>query len=172
MRKSILFLTSLFVLIMSIILMNSCKDKINSKEYLKKVLSNLEQIKSATYFSRQEQYSPGDTAPSAIYYKYIKTYSNPADTFVGASFIILLQEDTTKMDYLYAGKMRARVNWEEKFMEIDSFKHNPWPFRPVNAPFFTKAQYLIKYALETKDSTSLKSNDFGDSIHYSLTIYH
>jgi len=33
--------------------------------------------------------------------------------------------------------MKARVNREKKYFEIDSFKNDTLPFRPVSSPFFT-----------------------------------
>ena len=162
---------TLLISLIIFILINACSSRKNHNYYLEKVLNNLDQIKSATYFSTMASYAPGDTSPLLNFQRYFKEYSNPPDTFVGSSFVMLLKDDTTKMDFCYDGNMRARVNWDEKYMEIDSFQNNPLPFRPINAPFFTRTKRLIKYALETEDSIAINYKDFGDSIQYSFFIY-
>jgi thiol-disulfide isomerase/thioredoxin len=140
-------------------------------DYLKKVLNNLEEIKSAVYYKKVGGYPPGDTAPSRFYKRYVKEYNNPTDTTIGSSFINFPKSDTNKMSFCYDGKMRARVNWEEKYMEIDSFRNNPLPFRPLNPPFFNYTASILRYALNTKDSITTDLLDLGDSVLYRLTIY-
>lgn len=166
MRKSILFLTSLFVLIVS-----SCKDEINSKEYLQKVLNNLERIESATYYLKSEGWAPGDTSAYSINYTYIKEYNNPSDSTIGASYVQLLQEDTSRLLFCYNGIMRAVVYEENKTIVIDSFKIRKLPFRPLNAPFFNYAKNILQYALETNDSISIKTEERNDTLHMTLTIF-
>ena len=55
--KAVLF----FLLLLPVYVVNGQDDK---REYLKKVLDNLEQIKSATYKVESEVWNPGDTIPS------------------------------------------------------------------------------------------------------------
>ena len=57
--KAVLF----FLLLLPVYVVNGQDDK---REYLKKVLDNLEQIKSATYKVESEVWNPGDTIPSSI----------------------------------------------------------------------------------------------------------
>ena len=57
--KAVLF----FLLLLPVYVVNGQDDK---REYLKKVLNNLEQIKSATYKVEGEVWNPGDTIPSSI----------------------------------------------------------------------------------------------------------
>ena len=57
--KAVLF----FLLLLPVYVVNGQDDK---REYLKKVLDNLEQIKSATYKVEGEVWNPGDTIPSSI----------------------------------------------------------------------------------------------------------
>ena len=156
---------------MSFILTHSCKVDNNKKNYLKKVLENLKQIESATYLSIRSGYAPFDTVAYAVSENYFKEYNNPSDTFVRASYVILNRNDTAKMDYCYDGTMRARVHWDEKTMEIDSFQNNSLPFRVVNAPFLEMSKRLLEYTLETEDSMTIDTKDFGDSIQYSFTVY-
>jgi thiol-disulfide isomerase/thioredoxin len=159
-------------LIISFFLIGRCNPiEYEERDYLDKVLYNLEDIKSATYFEKGGGYPPGDSVPSRIYQSYVKEYKNPADTTIGSSYIKFPKSDTTKMRFCYDGKMRARVNWDGKYMEIDSFRNNPLPFRPLNPPFFNYTASIIKYALETKDSITTDINDLGDSVLFRLQIY-
>src|SRR5687767_9450152 len=109
-------------------------------EYLKKVLNQLEQVRSASYFTTSEAWAPGDTSASGIFHHYFKEYKNSADTSIGASFVKLLRNDTTKMTFCYDGSMRAIVYEEGKYVMVDSFKFNPTPFRPLSPPFFNYTQ--------------------------------
>ncbi len=163
--------TTILTLLLALLLLQACKTDYTDRVYLEKVLSNLEQIESATYFSIRSGFAPYDTTAYSVHQNYIKEYRNPTDTFVGASYVILNRNDTTKMDYCYDGDMRARVHWDEKTMEINHFKNNTLPFRVVNGPFFKRAIRLLQYTLETKDSITIDTKDFGDSIQYSITVY-
>lgn len=158
-----------FVLIVILVLVNACSK--NKKDYLEKVLNSLDQIESATYYTTSEAWAPGDTSAFGIYYHYIKEYNNPFDSTIGASFVKLLQEDTTKMTFCYDGYMRAIVYEDEKIMVIDNFEVRPLPFRPLNPPFFNYTKSIIKYILETGDSISIELEEFGDSLHLSLIIF-
>ena len=162
---------SILVLMLSLILMLGCKVDNHKNDYLRKVLNNLDQIKSATYFAFNYSYAPGDTSALANYNGYVKEYNNPTDTFIGAAYAHFPLEDTTKMDFFYDGKIKSYLNWTEKTIRIDSFKARPLPFRPVGPPFFNYIRSIIKYTLETKDSIKTDLKDYGDSIQFSLFIY-
>jgi len=148
-----------------------CKPNISENDYLRKVSENLDQIKSASYFSVGVASAPGDTAkftePRELYYK---IFINPSDTLVGSSSATFSAEDTTKMTDFYDGNVRGKVNWDEQFVKIDSFKNHPYPFRLVHYPFYTKINEIIKYTLTTTDSIQTDFKDYGDSIHFSLRI--
>ncbi len=159
-----------FVFIVSLLTI-ACSHKEKDNDYLHTVYKNLDKIRSATYFSTLTSSYPGDTSKYFTFHEYVKEYPNPRDTFVGASFIVFNSNDTAKMIFCYDGNMRARVNWEEKYMEIDSFKNNPHPFRPVGAPFFTRIKRLLKYVFETNDSLSITPTFYTDSVKYSFIIY-
>jgi thiol-disulfide isomerase/thioredoxin len=162
---SVLFLGVLFLE------MNCSYDDPSKHDYLQKVLNNLNTIKSATYYTTTESWAPGDTAASGIYNHYVKEFDNPGDTTIGASFVQLLQEDTTHLTFCYDGKMRAVVYEDEKTIAIDSFKVRSLPFRPLTPPFFNYVKSIINYVLETKDSISCDVKDLKDSYLFSLTIF-
>ena len=143
----------------------------SKKQYLQKVLDNLNKVESATYYTATESWAPGDTAASGIFYNYVKEFNNPADTTIGASFIKFLQEDTAHMTFCYDGKMRAVVYDDEKTVAIDSFNTRILPFRPVAPPFFNYAGSIIKYALMTNDSLTLEMVDLKDSYYFSMVIF-
>ena len=155
----------------ALMIVQSCKQNISKDDYLSKVLANLDQIKSATYFSSISGSAPGDTTKFVTYEYYRKEYCNPADTFLGSSFFWLLPEDTTKMYYFYNGLAQAYIDKDRKTIAIDSFQTNRLPFRPIGPPFFNYTKNIIRYALETKDSISTRFNDLGDSVHFSLAVY-
>ena len=143
----------------------------SKNDYLKKVLNKLKKVESATYNSRREGWAPADTAASGIMNYYTKEYNNPLDSTIGASYVSLLQQDTTQMTFCYDGKMRAIVYEEDKKIVIDSFNVRKLPFRPLTPPFFNYTKSIIKYALETKDSISIKMEEKEDVVYLCLTIF-
>ena len=164
-RKNLIIL-----FILSGLIFGCSKDK-DPTSYLEEVLNKLEQINSATYYTKGEGFAPGDTSAYITIFSYVKEYSNPADTFVGASFLKLKQEDTTSLESCWDGNMQAIVYHDKKGILIDSFKNDPRPFRVVKAPFFTLTKRLIEYSLETEDSITIDFKEFGDSIQFSFCIY-
>lgn len=59
----------------------------NNNDYLRKVLSNLENIKTATYRSLTESWEPGDTTTNISGFTFVEEYDNPADSTIGASWV-------------------------------------------------------------------------------------
>ena len=171
MNKTSLITSCFLLAAVSFILLNCSNVNNNKKDYLQKVLNNLNRIKSATYYETTEAWAPGDTAASGVFNHYIKEFDNPSDTTIGASYVRLLQEDTTQMTFCYDGKMRAVVYEEDKMIGIDSFLVRTLPFRPLTPPFFNYTKSIIKYALETKDSILTEFEDFGDTLFFRLTIF-
>jgi thiol-disulfide isomerase/thioredoxin len=143
----------------------------SKNDYLKNVLNNLEKVESATYNNTGEGWAPYDTIASGIMNYFTKEYNNPLDSTIGASYVSLLQQDTTQMTFCYDGKMRAIVYKEDREIVIDSFKVKRFPFRPFSPPFFNYTKSIIKYALETKDSISIKMEEKKDVIYFCLTIF-
>jgi len=154
-----------------LIILNACSKPRDNKAYLRTVLNNLDKVESATYFSTREGWAPGDTAAASKEDYYRKEYNNPLDSTIGASFVSLLQSDTTQTTYCYDGKMRAVVFDEEKKIVIDSFNVRKLPFRPLAAPFFNYTKSIIKYALETKDSISINIEEKKNIVYLCLTIH-
>lgn len=157
----------LFLLLFAIV---CCKDNKSSNDYLRKVLSNLEKIESASYYINMESWLPGDTVPYAIYNRFYKEYNNPADSTIGACFVWLNANDTTLVESVYDGNIRAYVDNDKKEIVINDFEFNQSPYRPVSPPFFSYVKSIIRYILETKDSITLVSQDLGDSYYFNLTI--
>ena len=156
---------------LSILLLHGCRAELDKTEYLKKVLNNLEQIRSAEYFSAMTGNPPGDTITFNTYYHYKKEFVNPADTFIGSAYIWLNNDDTSKMYLCYDGNASIYVYDKSKIVTVDSFKMSTnLPFRPVGEPFFHQSGSLIKYALDTDDSVTTDLTDFGDSVRLSLFI--
>ena len=148
-----------------------CNPTNNQYDYLKDMSENLDQIKSASYFLTVTSSAPGDTARfTDPYEKYYKFFINPSDTLVGSSSATFSAKDTTKMTDFYNGKVRGKVNWDQQYVKIDSFKHHPFPFRLVHYPFYTRINEIVKYSLTTTDSIQTDFKDYGDSILFSLRI--
>jgi len=163
MKKTTLFL---ILMLSSTIIFGQSKN-----EYLKKVLNKLEKVESATYNTIEEGWAPADTAASIIMNHFVKEYNNPQDSTIGASYVDLLQKDTTQMASCYDGKMKAFVFEEKKEIEIDSFKVIRFPFRPLTPPFFNRTKNIFRYALETKDSILIKIEEQKESVYCCFTIF-
>ena len=159
------------ILSLAILTLSSCVEDYTSKDYLKKVLTNLENIESASYWNKAESWNPGDTAASYIINRYIESYKNPLDTTIGSSWAIFENEQKTHLESAYDGKMITLIYDEDKEMIIDSFKVRKLPFRPVSPPFFNYTENIIRYIIENNDSTSLEQKDLGEEIYVKLTIY-
>ena len=147
----------------------SCKSKFDEKKYLTKILNNLEQIKSISYFHTMVWNEPGDTVPSPFrrpYEYYNKEFANPADTATGVSIGEFEITDTTRLYRSYDKNVYISLRDYDKTISIDSSL-----FRlPIKA-FFNSAQNIIKYALTTNDSILKEVHDFGDSLLFRLTVY-
>lgn len=140
------------------------------KEYLKKVLTNLEKIESATYYVTTESWQPGDSTALSSSQRFIKEYTNPMDSTIGASYISLDANDTTKLDFCYDGNIRVLPNHDNKKLVFDDFTFRPLPFRLVSPPFFNNAKNIIKYALTTTDHATTELKDEGDNYYFKLVI--
>jgi thiol-disulfide isomerase/thioredoxin len=156
---------------LSLLIFQGCKDNTGKNDVLRKVLANIDQIRSAEYFSTISGSAPEDTAKFNTYNWYKKEWFNPADRFIGSTFAWFPPMDTTKIYFYYDGLAQGYIDDDIKTIEIDSFKTNPLPFRPIGPPFFNYIKSIIKYALETNDSISTVIQNHGDSLLFSLTIY-
>jgi thiol-disulfide isomerase/thioredoxin len=171
MKKTYLLILFVIVLLVSSWLAKNYLLETNGTDYLEEVYHNLDQIKSATYYSTITPFAPGDTIPAFTSIRYYKEYINPADTFQGASFVWFENGDKTIPNFCYDGNMKATTVLDEKTIVIDSLKSKKSSLRYINGPFFTKIKTLLQYVFETNDSLLVESNDMGDSIQYSFSIY-
>ena len=158
-------------LILSILLIYGCRKDVIDNEYLEKVLSNLHEIKSARYFSTISASAPDDTSRFVTYDRYMVEYFNQADTFIGSTFAWFQARDTSKLYFYYDGLAKCYIDDDIKTIEIDSFKTNTLPFRPLTPPFFNYLKSIIKYTLETDDSITTNWQQSGDTLLFSLSIY-
>ncbi len=164
--KITLFVVSLFFSVS--VLADGKKDARN--EYLRRVLSNLEKIESATYYTLNESWQPGDTVPVFVGTSFLTEYNNPSDTTIGASFIIWNGDDTTKFEYGYDGHIKAVSYHEDQRIILDNFSTNKLPFRIVLPPFFNYTRNIINYALTTNDRIDVELKENNDHYFFRLTI--
>lgn len=139
--------------------------------YLSKVLSNLEKIKSATYYSEAKAWEPGDTIPLIIARHFYKEYSNPKDTTIGSSSVVLDEADTTKLEWGYNGEVSVTTYHDKKVIMIDDFTHRNLPFRLAGNSFFNYTKSIIRYTLETADSITTKLKEFDEYYYFKLLIH-
>src|SRR5512133_2669088 len=127
-RDKVLSAGRLFILT-AMILAGGCRKQYNEKEFLTEVSDKLRRIKSATYFSTATGSAPGDTLKfSEPWTQYVKIFINPDDTLVGSGSLQFKGADTTVMTDFYDGIARGTVNFEERYVKIDSFRNDPYPF--------------------------------------------
>lgn len=161
-KKSFPFSTVL-ILAGILIFVSGCKTETNKTENLRKVLSNIEEVRSATYLLKLSSTPPGDTTKFKTTVWLKKEYVNPADTAIGSGHIWFYPDDTSKVYLYYDGAASVHFNYDNMSVTVDSFKTNKLPFRPVSSPFFNHAKNIIKYAIETKDSITVSLEEYGDS---------
>ena len=160
------------ILLCAVLLAGGCKKQYSEKEFLTEVSGHLEKIRAAAYFSTVTASAPGDTLQfSEPRTQFVKIFINRDDTLVGSGSLQFKGEDTTVMTDYYDGLSRGTVNFEERYVKIDSFRNDPYPFRLVYYPFYTKINEIIKYSLTTTDSISTVFRDYGDSLYFGLKIY-
>ena len=90
MKKLLVLLSFLFII-------NTVNAQEDQKEYLQKVLNNLEKVESASYTSFNESWQPGDTVPVFTHSDYTNEYNNPNDSTIGASYASFETKDMGKM---------------------------------------------------------------------------
>lgn len=152
-------------------IMAGCKNTQNQNDYLNKVLANLETIQTATYYMKGQPFQHGDTTALFTNYNYIKEYNNPSDTTIGASFVCLESEDTTRLNSCYDGTLHATAFHEHNGIMIDDFTTRDLPFRPLTPPFFNYAKSIVRYVLTTTDSIDTEFNEIDNDYYLKLTIH-
>ena len=165
--KSILLSVISFLLVM-----NVCgKNDVDMRTYLKKVLSNLDKVESASYHEQSQSWQPGDTTAITNSFRFIKEYTNPSDSNIGASYVALNAKDTTRFEFGYDGKVKMISFHEHKGIMIDDFTTRKLPFRLVGPPFFCYSRNIIGYALSTGDSITTEWKDLGEAYYFKLVIH-
>jgi len=153
-----------------IVVISSCNNT-KQDDYLKKVLKNLEQIKSASFYTQQQAWRPGESIPSYDVCLFHHEYDNPSDSTIGASWVTFNCDDTTALDFGYNGEVKAVVYPEHKGIKIDDFTARPLPFRLAPPPFFNYAKNIIHYAVNTKDSITTEVNESENEYYFKLIIH-
>lgn len=100
-----------------------------------KVWEKLDKINSATYYEDVKAWEPGDTIPVVAERLFCKEYTNPKDTTIGSSFVILKGTDNTRFEFGYNGEVNVTTYHDKKGIMIDDFTHRDLPFRLVSPPF-------------------------------------
>jgi thiol-disulfide isomerase/thioredoxin len=154
-----------------IMILPGCNTEYTSEKYLAKVDERLGEIRSASYYLTSENWNPGDTAASSVFTTFVKEYDNPADTTIGASFVVLDSLTRSGAEFCYDGQMRALFYNDVKGIVIDSFRVRQLPFRPLSPPFYNFVTNIIKYALTTGDSISLEMEEQDSSVFVRMTIF-
>lgn len=155
-----------------LLVMNVCgKNDVDMRTYLKKVLSNLDKVESASYHEQSQSWQPGDTTAITNSFRFIKEYTNPSDSTIGASYVALNAKDTTRFEFGYDGKVKMISFHEHKGIMIDDFTTRKLPFRLVGPPFFCYSRNIIGYALSTGDSITTEWKDLGEAYYFKLVIH-
>lgn len=158
-----------FLLLLPVAVMNG---QDNKREYLEKVLGNLERVKSAAYNDSLVVWERGDTIPLFTRNNYIEEYDNPQDSTIGASFVEYenMQGEKVFM-WGYDGNVLANASHDKKGVLIDDFSENKYPFRPLTPPFFNYAKSIIRYSLTTQDSITTELKEVGAAYHFRMEIH-
>ena len=142
----------------------------NPKEYLQKVLVNMEDIKSAKYLCKSESWEPGDTLPLSVYQKLIREMDFPQDTAIGSISIYTFAESPDQVEFAYDGIQKYLFFHENKGVVIDDFTFRPLPFRLVPPAFFNFCKNIIAYTLNTTDNIHFDLKEEESHYFFKLTI--
>lgn len=158
-----------FLLLLAVTVMNGQNSK---REYLEKVLENLEKVKSAAYNEHLVVWELGDTIPLFTRNNNIEEYDNPKDTTIGACCVEYENIQGSKVFiWGYDGRVCASAYHDKKGVLIDDFSSNKHPFRPLTPPFFNYAKSIIRYSLTTQDSITTELKDAGDAFYFKMEIH-
>lgn len=162
--------TRLLLIIFFLSSMMTIKSQENKNDYLKRVLNNLENIKTATYRSLTESWEPGDTTTNISGFTFVEEYGNPADSTIGASWVNYTDDEVKQVRSCYDGHVHVSFYHDKHGVVVDNFTFRKLPFRPLGSPFFNYAKNIIKYALTTDDSISVDVKDCGADCFFRLVI--
>lgn len=142
----------------------------NPKEYLNKVLDNLNTIQSAAYLCHKENFQPGDTLPLFTSQPFYREMAFPQDTTVGYVLTIAPDKHSERLNYAYDGYRKYDFFPDKKGVIIDDYTYRPSPFRIVASPFFHFCREIISYTLNTTDNIRFEIEEEEDCYHFKLTI--
>jgi len=145
-----------FILVLQSVIVFSQK----STEVLNKTLSNLENINTASYFSKSSFSAPGDTTKFHSYSSYKKIFMDEKDSVYPANVYSFLPGDTNKLEYSFDGQLRTDINWKTQTATFDTVNRKSG----VMLPFFIKTKSLIHYALENREDVKIHLTNYQDSI--------
>jgi peroxiredoxin len=143
----------------------------NSNLILQKSLDALNNVGSASFYYTESVAPSMDTLKVKTYRRFYREFINPDDRTIGSTFAWFHESDTAKMEFFYNGQAKGYVDRQNKSIAIDSFFNNLKPFRPVGPPFFNYTKSIIRYALDTKDSISVRISEKDDSFVFRLIVY-
>ena len=157
----------LILIIIAVVMPNVIYSQTETKS-LEKILKNLNDIKTAAYYTQISQSLPGDTVFSLTMNRYVKMYANPADTLFGAKSIASYNTDFTRYNLCYDGKYRVTFHWRDKTAEIDTLTGKSSP--SFMAPFFIRVKSLLEYTINHEDNIKISYKDFEDSARIYLNF--
>lgn len=158
----------LITLFLSLVMTMS--SQVNKNDYLKKVLSNLEMIETASYHLFSQSWEPGDTIVNVSGTCFMKEYNNPNDTTIGASWVTYTDNDMKTISSCYDGHVHVSFYHDKNGVVVNDFTSRKLPFRPLTPPFFNYAKNIIKYALTTNDRISVDVKNCDDDYLIKLVI--
>lgn len=121
----------------------------NDLNVLHRLLSNLYEIKSASYDLVQRRFLSEGSVPVFENSSFYREIIDPKDLRVGARFIETQLDDHDKLIFLYDGKMRVEVDWQERTMRKQLLEFVTGLPVTIMGPFFTRIKGLIKFALNS-----------------------
>lgn len=148
----------------------SCNQQ-DTNSYLKEVIKNMETIQSAKYHCRKITWNPDVKDPLFEHTQVCHEYDNPADTTIGACYVLFNPDENMCFDGGYNGKVKLVVYPEHKGIIEDDFTARPLPFRLAGSPFFNNTRNILQYAISTTDSIQTNLVDEDSCYHFSLTIF-
>jgi len=161
----------LFLSLLTVVTFIGCAERlIDTDAYLKQVVENLEQIKTASYKLESYGYFWRSKEPDSHTIDYFKSYIHPEDTMMGWSYVVLDQENDMQMSFGYDGEAHYDVFPEHKGVLRDDFSTKKLPFRPFIAPFYKDAHTLLDYTLTTEDNVTYTLVDSVDYYKFHIII--
>jgi len=131
-------------------------------DYIEKILKKLNEIKTAEYYTQITMSDVRDAVPVRTIDRYVKMYTNPADSLFGAGFMHSYNKDFTRYDMCYDGKYIVNFEWKDKIVQIDTLTNISSP--GLIAPFLIRVRALLDYAMDHKNNVEISLKDLKDSV--------